>query len=72
MFYISAVLSSSIVGETMINTLMSLTFLQSEYIQSAVTSLINTVQSLHMFNQKMCSNGINVSVYVLSLMFTNQ
>lgn len=55
---ILVVLSSSIVGETMINTLISLTFLQSEYIQPVITSLINTVQSLHTLNQKMCPNGI--------------
>lgn len=42
----------------MINTLNSLTFLQSEYIQPIITSLINTVQSLHTLNQKMCPNGM--------------
>jgi len=50
----------------MINTLNSLTFLQSEHIQSIITSLINTVESLHSLNQKMCSNGINMFVYIFS------
>lgn len=63
---ISAVLSSSIVGETLINTLNSLTFLQSDHIQSVITSLINTVQSLHTLNQKMCSSGMNcISCFIV-------
>jgi len=48
----------------MINTLNSLTFLQSEHIQSIITSLINTVQSLHSLNQKMCSNGMTMFLYI--------
>lgn len=59
LIYISAVLSSSIVGEIMINTLNSLTFLPSELTQPVITSLINTVHSLHTLNQKMCCNGKN-------------
>lgn len=55
---ISAVLSSSVIGETLINTLNSLTFLQSEHIQPVITSLISTFQSLHTLNQKMCSHGL--------------
>ncbi|XP_025408544.1 probable E3 ubiquitin-protein ligase HERC1 isoform X2 [Sipha flava] len=64
------VLSSSIVGETMINTLNSLTFLQSEHIQPVLTSLINTVQSLHILNQKMCINDpdkMNESIWFIEL-----
>lgn len=53
----------------MINTLNSLTFLQSEYIQSIITSLISTVQSLHSLNQKMCSNGMSMFVLFLSHVF---
>lgn len=63
-YYILAVLSASIVGETMINTLYSLTLLQNELIQPILSSLMSIVQSLHTFNQKMCSNSKNVSVYV--------
>jgi len=51
----------------MINTLNSLSFLQSEHIQPLITSLINTVQSLHTLNQKMCSNGMNMVMCVLNL-----
>jgi len=49
----------------MINTLNSLTFLQSEHIQPLITSLINTVQSLHTLNQKMCLNGISMVMYAI-------
>lgn len=66
--FVLAVLSSSIVGETLINTLNSLSFLQSEHIQPVITSLINTVQSLHTLNQKMYPNGINMAICVLCLL----
>lgn len=55
----------------MICTLNSLTFLPSEYIQPVITSLIHTVQSLHMLNQKMCSNGMKDSVYLKLFNFIN-
>lgn len=48
----------------MINTLNSLTFLPSELTQPVITSLINTVHSLHTLNQKMCCNGKNYYIYV--------
>ncbi|XP_027837521.2 probable E3 ubiquitin-protein ligase HERC1 [Aphis gossypii] len=69
LFY-NAVLSSSIVGETMINTLNSLSLYQSEHIQPLITSLVNTVQSLHTLNQKMCSNDpekMNESIWFIEL-----
>lgn len=53
----------------MINTLNSLTFLQSEYIQPIVTSLINTVQSLHTLNQKMCLNGKDIFFRYLCMLY---
>lgn len=53
----------------MINTLNSLTFLQSEHIQSIITSLINTVQSLHTLNQKMYSNGMDLLYFKYIIIF---
>jgi len=52
----------------MINTLNSLSLYQSEHIQPLITSLINTVQSLHTLNQKMCSNGKIKVMCILSIL----
>ncbi|VVC31643.1 Hypothetical protein CINCED_3A017272 [Cinara cedri] len=68
--FFNAVLSSSVVGETLINTINSLTFVQSENIQSIITSLINTVQSLHLFIRKMSTidpDKLNESVWFIEL-----